>query len=146
MGKNSPTGTGTERQLAFKPKLSPSGPNHTKSEASERVHAGGDRDRVPAGAAHRVWGVWNLLKMSRKKSSENQSDSESETDSMDLDLQNTDLESRIGSRPPSRSASRASRARSSRSRRRSPLSSRTGRTLSPQSSIQCSSIQEIDQA
>lgn len=91
-------------------------------------------------------GVWNLLKMSRKRSSDNQSDSESETDSMDLDLQNTDLESRIGSRPPSRSASRASRARSSRSRRRSPMSSRTGRTLSPQSSIQCSSIQEIDRA
>eukprot|EP00090_Calanus_glacialis_P044548 TRINITY_DN7958_c0_g1_i1.p1 TRINITY_DN7958_c0_g1~~TRINITY_DN7958_c0_g1_i1.p1 ORF type:complete len:303 (+),score=54.31 TRINITY_DN7958_c0_g1_i1:436-1344(+) len=88
-------------------------------------------------------GVWNLLKMSRKKSSDNQSDSESETDSMDLDLQNTDLESRIGSRPPSRSTSRVSHARSSRSRRRSPMSVRTGRTLSPQSSIQCS-IQEID--
>jgi len=90
-----------------------------------------------------VGGVWNMMKMSKKKSSDTQSDSDSETDSMDLDLQNTDLESRIGSRPPSRSASRVSRARSSRSRRRSPLSVRTGRTLSPQSSVQCS-IQEID--
>jgi len=88
-------------------------------------------------------GIWNLIKMSRSKSSDNQSDSESETDSMDLDLQNTDLESRIGSRAPSRSTSRVSKARSSRSRRRSPLSVRTGRTLSPPSSIQCS-IQEIE--
>jgi len=90
-----------------------------------------------------IGGVWNLMKMNRKKSSDNQSDSDSETDSMDLDLQNTDLESRIGSRPPSRSASRVSHARSSRSRRRSPMSVRTGRTLSPESSVQCS-IQEID--
>jgi len=90
-----------------------------------------------------VGSVWNVMKMSRKKSSENQSESDSETDSMDLDLQNTDLESRIGSRPPSRSTSRASRARSTRSRRRSPVSVRTGRTLSPGSSVQCS-IQEID--
>eukprot|EP00092_Neocalanus_flemingeri_P021702 GFUD01023540.1.p1 GENE.GFUD01023540.1~~GFUD01023540.1.p1 ORF type:complete len:268 (-),score=74.64 GFUD01023540.1:180-983(-) len=90
-----------------------------------------------------IGGVWNLMKMSKKKSSDTQSDSDSETDSMDLDLQNTDLESRIGSRPPSRSASRVSRARSSRSRRRSPLSVRTGRTLSPPSSVQCSS-QDID--
>ena len=74
-----------------------------------------------------VGALWNLIKTKRRKKEGEQSDESeaSDTDSMDLDLQNTDLESRLGnSRPPSR-------ARSYRSRRRSPMSVRTARTWSP---------------
>jgi len=74
-----------------------------------------------------IGAVWNLIKLKRKNKDGEQSDESetSDTDSMELDLQNTDLESRLGaSRPPSRS-------RSYRSRRRSPMSVRTARTWSP---------------
>ena len=74
-----------------------------------------------------VGAVWNLIKMKRRNKEGEQSDDseESDTDSMELDLQNTDLESRLGEGRPH------SRARSSRSRRRSPMSVRTARTWSP---------------
>lgn len=78
-----------------------------------------------------VGGGWNLLKLRRQRKgeageSESSGDS-SDSDSMELDLANTDLESRLGdTRPPSRA-----RSYSHRSRRRSPMSVRTARTWSP---------------
>ena len=81
------------------------------------------------GALIVVGGLWNLIQINRKNKAEEESDESetSDTDSMELDLQNTDLESRVGtiSRPRSRAASY------SRSRRRSPVSVRTARTWSP---------------
>ena len=76
------------------------------------------------GALILVGGLWNIIKIKRRnKTGEEESDESdsSDTDSLELDLKNTDLESRMGtmSRAPSRS------------RRRSPVSVRTARTWSP---------------
>ena len=83
------------------------------------------------GALIIVGGVWNLVKARRKNKAGEQSDESEESDtdsnSMDLDLQNTDLESRVDT--ISRARSRAPSY--SRSRRRSPGSVRTARTWSP---------------
>ena len=81
------------------------------------------------GALIVVGGLWNLIQMKKKnKAGEESEDSEdSDTDSMELDLQNTDLESRVDT--ISRARSRAPSY--SRSRRRSPGSVRTARTWSP---------------
>ena len=81
------------------------------------------------GALVIVGGLWNLIQNKRRnKAGEESEESEaSDTDSMELDLQNTDLESRVGT--ISRARSRAPSY--SRSRRRSPGSVRTARTWSP---------------
>jgi len=56
---------------------------------------------------------WNIVQSRRKRSDPGSDHSDSETDSMDLDLENTDLESRVGSmRSPSRAGSRVSTVRS----------------------------------
>ena len=70
-----------------------------------------------------VGGLWNLIKINRRNKAGEESDESdsSDTDSLELDLKNTDLESRMGTM--SRAASR--------SRRRSPVSVRTARTWSP---------------
>lgn len=71
-----------------------------------------------------VGGLWNLIKISRrnKAGEESEESDSSDTDSLELDLKNTDLESRMGT------ISRAA----SRSRRRSGEASvRTARTWSP---------------
>ena len=81
------------------------------------------------GALIVVGGLWNIFQNRRRnKAGEESEESEaSDTDSMDLDLQNTDLESRVGT--ISRARSRAPSY--SRSRRRSPGSVRTARSPSP---------------
>ena len=77
------------------------------------------------GALILVGGLWNIIKIKRRnKTGEEESDESdsSDTDSLELDLKNTDLESRMGT------ISRAA----SRSRRRSGEASvRTARTWSP---------------
>ena len=57
-----------------------------------------------------VGGVWNIIKHNRssnKSGGDSDTEDTSDTDSMDLDLTNTDLESRMGERdrPPSRARS-----------------------------------------
>ena len=57
-----------------------------------------------------VGGVWNIIKHNRssnKSGGDSDTEDTSDTDSMDLDLTNTDLESRMGDRdrPPSRARS-----------------------------------------
>jgi hypothetical protein len=63
-----------------------------------------------------VGAVWNIIQKNRRKKSpdtDSEHSSDSDTDSMELDLENTDLESRVGSlRPPSRAGSRVSTVRS----------------------------------
>ena len=84
-----------------------------------------------------VGAVWNIVQRQVRHKSESEEESGgSDSDSMELDLSNTDLESRVGtsSRPPSRARSyRSAESLLSlsssimcfRSRRRSPMSVRT---------------------